>query len=750
MSINRRTPLHSPRASGDGATGARARITARRSALRAALLLLLHLALATAAARAQEPTPRPAPDEADDVVRVETTLMQAGVTVLDKQGKFVEGLKAEQFELLVDGKPQPLAFFDRVLAGTAEEREKSARAAARAPAAAGASSSSAAAGQSGGQLPDQGRVVFFFVDDLHMTPESVMRARKAIEHYIDRVMGPNDVAAVGSASGQLGFLQQVTGNRDVLRAAAARLKPWQQTRGDGQLPAMTEYLAKAIAVEGDRDVLETYVQALMREGLRRNQAEAVVRGRAEAIFQAANAATRNTLRSLGSMVRAVSPMPGRKLVFFLSDGFLLSRQNSDISDSLQELTDAAVRAGFVLYTLDSRGLATESWLDAEAPLPADSAATLLRATRTEISASQEALHLLAEQTGGRALLHSNNLTNPLARAVSETATYYVLAWRPADGRQRDGKFRRLEVTVKDRPDLVVLVQGGFFEGADARLARKDEDDGRKEKVKPGQELKAALAAALPLRELPTHLDLSYSDPQKSDAVMTALVSVPLDALGPARPGAVEVEGYVVNLDGKIGSRFKERLTVSDGAAGSTAAAVRQHASYRHQVKLAPGIYQVRTAARDLASGRVGSAAEWIEIPDLRTGKLTLGSLIVGDRPQETGILYTAANFVSQRADHRFTRDSNLRLMTYIYNAARGPQNGAPDLDVHIEVLRGESPVMTYDKLKVDPSLADAAGIAYGAELPLYTLTPGRYALRLTVYDRVARVNASQRLGFTVE
>ncbi|MBA2731455.1 MAG: hypothetical protein H0U54_01045 [Acidobacteria bacterium] len=44
-------------------------------------------------------------DEADDVVRIDTELIQSEVTVLDKQGRFVEGLKPEQFELRVDGKP---------------------------------------------------------------------------------------------------------------------------------------------------------------------------------------------------------------------------------------------------------------------------------------------------------------------------------------------------------------------------------------------------------------------------------------------------------------------------------------------------------------------------------------------------------------------------------------------------------------------------------------------------------------------
>ena len=58
-----------------------------------------------------------------DVVRVDTELVQTAVTVLDKKGNFVEGLQRDQFELIVDGKPRPIAFFERVASGSARERE---------------------------------------------------------------------------------------------------------------------------------------------------------------------------------------------------------------------------------------------------------------------------------------------------------------------------------------------------------------------------------------------------------------------------------------------------------------------------------------------------------------------------------------------------------------------------------------------------------------------------------------------------
>ena len=695
-------------------------------------------------ARAQDQKPDQA--QTDETLRIETTLMQAGVTVLDKQGRFVDNLKAEQFEVRVDGKPQTISFFERVAAGSVEERRKL-------EAARGAKASQRSLRENTGGLPDQGRIVLFFLDDFHMTSDGLLRARQAIQHFIDKEMGQNDIAAIASASGQLGFLQQITGNKTVLHTALSRLKPRQMTASDGLQPAMSEHLANAIVVEGSRDVMEPYVLAIMRDQYpitRRHIAEKQVLERARQIHQLATEITKNTLRSLNSMIRVVSPLPGRKLLFFVSDGFLLNMSDTQASDLFHNIIDSAVRSGFVLYTMDSRGLATDALANAETPLMVEGSAMAVRATRGEMSASQEALYMLAEQTGGRALLNTNALTGALSKTLSETASYYILAWRPSEQEQKGSKFHRLEVTVRDRSDLVVLVQKGFLDRMGIATALNKEV----KKTKPGEELSAALSSALPLRDLPAELSLSYSGSQKEGTIMTALLSVPLDALGLAQSNGLtlEVQGYVLNLDGKIGSRFGERLSAKAVASSSAGQAARQHILYRHQVKIDPGIYQVRAAVRDVLGNRVGSIAEWIEIPDLKSGQLTLGSLIIGERPAETSGPLTAENFVNERsADRRFSRNSHLRFMAFIYNAARGANaNAPPDLEVQIEVAREDKPVFTDDWRKVDLTGQDLARIAYGGELGLDTFSPGRYVLRLTVHDRVAKVKTSQRTNFIIE
>src|ERR1700730_2132593 len=85
------------------------------------LLICFLVILPKARGQKQSPTP---PREADDVVRVKTELVQTDVTVVDKRGHLVEGLKSNQFELRLDAEPQPLAFFEQVATGSVEEEKQ--------------------------------------------------------------------------------------------------------------------------------------------------------------------------------------------------------------------------------------------------------------------------------------------------------------------------------------------------------------------------------------------------------------------------------------------------------------------------------------------------------------------------------------------------------------------------------------------------------------------------------------------------
>jgi VWFA-related protein len=718
---------------------------------RVTLSLVLVLSLFAQLPPASGQTQQQTPDE-DEVIRVRAELVQASVTVLDKQGRFVDGLKREQFELRVDGKPQPISFFERVGAGSS--REAALRAAAR-----GESRAETEKNLNRGALPDRGRTFFFFVDDLHMQADSILRARKTILKFLDGEMGQNDQVAISSATGQIGFLQQLTDNKTVLRAAVERLKPLPQNMSDSQEPPMSEYLALAIQEKHDREALAFFMEPLLKEMMPRDSAETIVRGRAEQILRQSTARTENSLAALGSLVRNAAALPGRKVVYFLSDGFLLRPSESRITERMRRLTDAAARSGVVIYTADARGLATDPSLDAGSQSVFDVRAS--RATIGELSAMQEALRAIAEDTGGRALLNTNAVDAAISQTVKETAAYYVLAWQPSDEAQKGAKFRRLEVGISGRPDLNVLVQRGFLQatGDEQAAAAASGGKAKPEKVKtPAEELRAAIAAVYPTGALPTYLTLNYVDTPKDGTVLTALMSVPYDefTFNPAEgknDAAVDIEGHIYNDQGKSGSRFRERLKVSPaGAETQTAQARRRSVLFNHQVRLTPGLYQMRVAARDVQSGRIGTAMQWIEIPDLKSGRLTLGSLQLGERPPAKAESDAGTeSFVEQfNAERRFQRDAHLRFLTFIYNAASGARGASPDVAIEIQIFRNNRPVVTDAPRKVATEGQDYSRIAYGAEISLNALTVGRYVLQVTATDRIANKSASQRVDFTVE
>jgi hypothetical protein len=73
---------------------------------------------------AQVKTQTPQREQSDDVVRVKTELVQTDITVVDKRGRFIDGLRADDLELRVDSKLQSLSFFEEVAAGSVDEEKQ--------------------------------------------------------------------------------------------------------------------------------------------------------------------------------------------------------------------------------------------------------------------------------------------------------------------------------------------------------------------------------------------------------------------------------------------------------------------------------------------------------------------------------------------------------------------------------------------------------------------------------------------------
>lgn len=745
----------------------------------------------------QQTTPAPPRDE---VLRISTDLAQTDVMVLDKQGRTVTGLPRDQFELLVDGQPQPILFFESVEAGGAKEAAK--LAAARGGTAAAAAGAAAAAASGG--ISASGRSFIFFVDDLHLGQGSIQRARKLLEDFINN-MGPGDQAMILSPSGSIGFLQQLTDNQKVLRLAASRINFQPQAVASSGRRAMT--VSEASAIErGQRDVLEYKIKEAMDDmglvrdsftqgdtsggggplnqgapragqtntgsgrvevssgsrgtrsvgdadgggtnlGNRKLQAESYVKGEARRIMMHSNSVSGALLSSLETVARGSASLSGRKVVFFISDGFVVDPSHAESTDKLRRVVDAAARSGVAVYTFDSQGL-TVNFADAGTDAFSDIADMsgghdpATTATSMAIAGSREAkdiLRTLAEDTGGRAILNRNDLASGLKQVIGETASYYVLAWKPQEVDSGKPTFKTLKVGVKGRPELRVLARKGFYTTPPPPAEAEAKPEAKSAGAQPSSkvyeaEMRSALTAPFPRRQMGVaayNALLSESGGHK--------LTTYADLSGyMAAEGKGDVDFAIVVLDdtGKSVSSVGQKVSPPSDEGG--AKPFRVVAKLPNALK--PGLYQARVAARDSRTGRVGSSFQWIEVPDFKPGKMTLSSLVLVEDMGKGG--------TTTEVGRRFARASSMVVQLFVYNPARAT-TGQPDVTVGLNIMQGGKVAVGAPPAPL-PASGDPARLEYSVTFPLGDFPPGAYAIQVVVEDRAAKTTATQQLDFVIE
>ncbi len=688
----------------------------------------------------------------EDVVRITTELVQTGVTVLDKQGRLIDGLKKEDFELRVDGRVVPISFFENIVAGSQRDRLTRVR-----------GNETAKTKDSPAEVSFRQRTIIFFLDDRHLSLGSLGRTRKTLSDFIDKEMGQNDLVAIASASGQIGFLQQFTDNKEVLRAAVERLNhvPYVVTDYAGRPGSrMTEYMALTIERKDDSNVFEFFVQDCLRTAPRgvsrqdrasiRRHCEIEVQNRARQLVVQAGAVTSGTYYSLETLLRSAERMPGSKLAFFFSDGFLADAgpRGPVGSDQIGRLTDQARRAGAVLYTIDARGLMSGA-LDASGNVPMDPDGRLEAANAREIAASQDALNALAVDTGGRALRNQNTFHRFINEAVAETSRYYLIAWRPEGAEEKTENFKKIQIAVVGRPELTVQSARGFFSnrataGTTAKTTSVPEEKNAKPESKTDADLRGALNDSASTHALPLQLSLIYLDTPANGPVLTTSVQAPTEFLSYGNesrdPAQLSVAGVVLNDQGKRMAGFKTELKVNPASSSETTPA-NSNVIYNYRSPLKPGIYQVRVAARDDRSGILGSAMEWIVIPDLTRNQLSLSSLIVGlgsvtNRNAEAGQIQWSV-------DKKFALNSQFEFMTFIYNSSNNST-------VQVHVYKDGKSVLSIPAKNIEAAPEDPRRIPFKAKINLAGLHTGRYILEVNVQDRTANKTASQQSAFYIQ
>lgn len=735
-----------------------------RNVLTSLLIALLFVtSVISPAARAQNPSPPPPPppasppaqDPDDEVIRINTSLVQTDVSVFDRKGNPVTDLQQGDFEVKVDGTVQPLAFFERV-------------------ATAGAASPSASANNTtsrDGSLPvattNEGeRVVTFYIDDLHLTPLTVARSRQVLGNFIDKQMTPGTLGLIFAASGSVGFLAQPTSDKATLKAAARRINYQSRSSFTNDRPVMSEVQAMLID-RGDREALAYQIQQTNLQGGYGSTAEQYVKNRARTIRRQAAQLSVQIIRNLEAVIRSRPYSTTRQIVFFISNGFAIDNSESDIIRYLRRVTDQAARRNVVIYTLDARGL-TSGGFDASSDVVSDianitSATAPSYSVTGEINLSQEVLRTLAEDTGGRAMLNNNSLESMVANVVNETNNYYLLGWRPVviDETTGEPKFRRVEVNVRGRSGLKVRARRGYFNrpSTDAPATNATATNAKTEANKPVT-LNSALNSPEVRRDIPFALYTAFTN-DTSGSTLTAAVELTSDSVNfddtaknGEREATINLACVVFDDAGKpvySTGRDVQLTRPTDNPARPASITTNFVAPITK-----PGLYQFRVAARDARSGRVGTAFQWTEVPEIKPRRLALSSLLIAE--SASGTRATAATKSDSNTDtpdtlniaRRFRRSSRLLLQLFIYNAA-ADAGAAADVTMELQVKRDQKVVLGAPAHSVaQVATTDASRIPYVAAIPMRGLAPGAYSLLAIAVDRRTRSTVTQEISFTVE
>jgi hypothetical protein len=452
------------------------------------------------------------------------------------------------------------------------------------------------------------------------------------------------------------------------------------------------------------------------------------------------------LGALSFVVRGLGELPGRKTVVMLSDGFRIYTKEGTATrtfQALRRLVDLANRASVVVYTVDTRGLQTLSLTAADNVTGGIAQIEqALQGRRAEFFDTQAGLHYLAQQTGGTFTFNNNDIGAGIRRALQDLEGYYLIGYVPDEETFSPGvkgaEFRKVEVKVK-RPGLRVRSRSGFYGVADGerqRPAARTRGEVMAEAV-----MSPFASADVRLRLTPLfgedereglfirsllHVDgrdLTFvEDADGWRKAVFDVVMVTFDDAG--RPIDQKDETYTVRVRGEA------YQTVVDGGLVYTAVL---------PVKKA-GAYQFRTAVRDTSSERLGSAHQFVEVPDVRKGRLALSGIVMQGLDPDGAAGAQEVEPQASPAVRRFRRGVVVMYSFLIYNARLDRATKLPRLGVSARVFHRGRKVYAADWQPLDPGrqadwkrIGFLKGLRFGAELG-----PGEYTLQVIVTDALAK------------
>lgn len=631
---------------------------------------------------APAPTPETQGKDDDDVVRITTKLVQVDATVTDRDGKQVTNLTAEDFEINENGRPQKITNFSYINSAPLDSRP----AASTSPPGTSAKDRVMSPPAPSGQLrPEQvRRAIALVVDDLRMSHEGISSTRQALRKYVDQQMLPGDLVAIIRTSAGIGSLQQFTNNRQQLYTAIEHVRLIARVGARFGAFTSVSMLDRLETQVTDAAITDSEASAdrRNREGASSAASQSSMAGvnteRLEGINQFRDTLlTVGTVGALNFVVRGLKELPGRKAVVLFSDGISIYNSDSNTGDrnervisALRQLVDRANRASVVFYAIDTRGLQPGLFTAADATsgganspmnsgpagavtgignITPDLAGRQVFGSRSgEMFEGQNGLNYLTRETGGLAVFNNNDLNRGIRRALDDIVGYYLIGYRPEESTFDSATGRRhyntLTVNVKNHPGLKVRSRNGFIGIA---------EESRTRNRTRAEQLLAALLSPFAADGINLQLTSFFLNDATIGSAMRSVLLMDASKLTftAQKDGQMEtvldIIGVTLGESGEIIDQVSrmERIRVSPDTLQRF---LREGMAYGFNVPVAkPGAYLLRIAVRDAATNRIGSAGQYVEVPDVKSkDQLILSSLVIsGNNPDGTVKRETPAELV---------------------------------------------------------------------------------------------------------
>jgi VWFA-related protein len=657
--------------------------------------------------------------------KAEVEYVEVDALVTDEQGRFLRDLRKVEFQIFEDGKQQTISSFALVEIPV-ERNEKPLFA-----------SGPVEPDVQSNEQPFAGRVYVLMLDDLHTAPLRAQLVKRAARQFIDRHLGANDLMAVVHIGGPSGSAQDFTSNKRLLLAAVDQFVG--QKLESATLARNNEFFTGATTGRID-DPFE------MERG-----------------FNA-----RSTLRAVRQIAEWMGGVRGRrKTILFISEGIdydisdvFNNRSASSIIDETRDAVAAATRSNVSIYAIDPRGLtgladdAIEVGIFAD-QVPArqnDDGTSAQKpgigpgSLQNELRLAQDSLRTFSDQTNGFAAVNSNDFTSAFDRIVNDNSAYYVLAYYPPSNR-RDGKFHRIDVRTSRRGVRVRARRGYMAPRGNPPQPRMTSNAGASSPVRE------ALNSPLPETGVSMRVFAAPFKGVAPNASVLMVIELRGRDLAFANNERVELSYVAVDPGGKVSGGDTDFFTLAAIAPDLKARVQQTGLRTLNRLTLPPGRYQLRVAARNSASGAVGSVNYDLEIPDFyklpfsMSGVLltsTTGVATLTARADELLKKLMPAPPVSLR---RFPQNDELLVFAEIYDR---PQNTAHTVDIATTVRSDEGTVVFEhsDERSSSELQGTSGGYGHTAKVPLDRFKPGRYVLTIEARSRLGQT-VSRQIQFEV-